>query len=129
MAYGSSQARGGSNWSCNCWPTPHPQPYGIRATSVTYTAACSKARSLTLRMRPGIEPASSWSDSFPLSHDRNSSLQPSYHCEFLSIFLSLGAFHQPYYRNLFTPKSVSSFLYFFLASKFRRNETFILLVI
>ena len=50
----------GSNQSCSRWPTPQPQQGRIRATSVTYTTAHGKARSLTHWMRPGIEPASSW---------------------------------------------------------------------
>ena len=59
MTYRSSQARE-SNQSCSFWPIPQPQQRRIRATSVTYTIAHSKARSLTHWARPGIEPASSW---------------------------------------------------------------------
>ena len=39
-AYGSSWAKEGSNQSCSCQLTPQPQQHQIRATSVTYTAAC-----------------------------------------------------------------------------------------
>ena len=58
-AYGSSQARGQSR-SCGCLPMPQLQQCQIWATSVTYTEACSNARSLTHWMRAGIEPVSSW---------------------------------------------------------------------
>ena len=39
---------------------PQPQQGGIGAVSVIYTTAPGNARSLTLRMRQGIEPTSSW---------------------------------------------------------------------
>ena len=64
-AYGSSQARDQS-----CSHQPMLQQHRIRTTSatyttaqaasVTYTAAHSNAGSLTHRVRPGIEPTSSW---------------------------------------------------------------------
>ena len=60
MAYGSSQARGPKLGSCNCQPTPQPQQCRIWAISVTYTAACNHAGSLTHWARPGIEPTFSW---------------------------------------------------------------------
>ena len=43
-------------------PLPQTQQHRIQATSATYTTACGNARSLTHRERPGIEPASSWTD-------------------------------------------------------------------
>ena len=63
-AYGGSQARGRiravASSLCHClWPMPQPQQHQIWATSMTYTTAHSNAGSLTLWMRPGIEPASS----------------------------------------------------------------------
>ena len=57
MASGGSQARGLSNWSYSCRPTPQPQQHGIRATSAIYTAAHGDA--LTHWARPGIEPTTS----------------------------------------------------------------------
>ena len=48
-----------SNWSCSCWPMPQSQQLEIRAASLTYTTACSKAGSLTDWVRPGIESESS----------------------------------------------------------------------
>ena len=45
---------------CSCQPMPQPRQHWIRAASVTYAPACSNARSLTPRARPGMEPASSW---------------------------------------------------------------------
>ena len=50
----------GSNQSHSCRPMLQPQQHRIRATSVTYTTGHSNTRSLTHRMRPGIEPATSW---------------------------------------------------------------------
>ena len=35
------------NWSCSCQPPPQSQPHQIRATSVTYAAACGNTGSLT----------------------------------------------------------------------------------
>ena len=58
-AYESSQA-GGFNWSCSCRSVPQPQQHQIGAASVTYTAACSNARSLIHWARPGIRLTSSW---------------------------------------------------------------------
>ena len=55
-AYGGSQARGG----IGAVAMAQPQQRGIRAASATYTAAHGKAGSLTHRVRPGIEPATSW---------------------------------------------------------------------
>ena len=49
-----------SNQSCSFWPTPQPWQHQIQAASATYVTACSKARSLTHWVRPGIEPAVSW---------------------------------------------------------------------
>ena len=49
----------GSNWSCSCRPTPHPQQDQIWATSVTCAAAYGNTGSLTHWVRPGIEPESS----------------------------------------------------------------------
>ena len=57
-ACGSSQARGRIR-AAAAWPTPQPQQCQIQAASVTYTTAHSNTRSLTHRVRPGIEPASS----------------------------------------------------------------------
>ena len=57
VAYGGPQARG-SNWSCSCWPMP--QQRRIQAVSVTCTIAHGNGGSLTHKMRPGIEPKSSW---------------------------------------------------------------------
>ena len=61
-AYGGFQARGLSNRSHSCWPTPQPQPqpHLIQVVSVTYTTAQGNARSLTHRLRPGMEPSTSW---------------------------------------------------------------------
>ena len=44
------------------WPWPRPQPHqrGIQAPSVTYTTAHINTGSLTHQVRPGMEPASSW---------------------------------------------------------------------
>ena len=39
VVYGSLQARGRTNWSCCCWPTPQPQQRGLQAASATDTAA------------------------------------------------------------------------------------------
>ena len=50
----------GSNQSCSCRPTPQPQQWGIRATSVTSATAPGNARSPIHWARPGIKPASSW---------------------------------------------------------------------
>ena len=50
----------GSNWSCNCQPTPQPQSHGIWAASATYTTAHSNTRCLTHWARPGMEPETSW---------------------------------------------------------------------
>ena len=58
-AYGSFQAKG-SNESYSCRSTPQPQQRQMRATSVSYTMAHGNTRFLTHRVRPGIEPASSW---------------------------------------------------------------------
>ena len=52
--------REGSNWSCNCWPTPQPQQRGIWAISAIYTTAQGNTGSSTCWVRPGIEPWSSW---------------------------------------------------------------------
>ena len=65
----------GPNWNCSCWPTPQPQKRGIRAASVTYTTAHGNVGSLTQRVRPGIEPPSSWTPCWVLNllcHKRNS---------------------------------------------------------
>ena len=43
----------------NPYSTPQPQQQQIWDLSVTYSAACSKSRSLTCWARPGIEPTSS----------------------------------------------------------------------
>ena len=56
-------------------PSPQPQQHGIQAVSVTYSAVCGNAGSLTHRARPGIEPASSQGQHQvlnPLSHNGNS---------------------------------------------------------
>jgi len=39
---------------------PQPQQHQIQAASATYTTACGNARSLTCRLGPEIELASSW---------------------------------------------------------------------
>ena len=65
----------GLNRSCSCWLQPQPRQHWIRAASVTYTAACSSAGSLTHWVRSGIKPTSSWTLCRilnPLSHSRNS---------------------------------------------------------
>ena len=49
----------GSTRSCSCWPIPEPQQHQIRAASATYTTAHGNAWSLTHRVRPRIEPATS----------------------------------------------------------------------
>ena len=49
-----------SNQSCSCQPMPEPQQHQIRAASATYTTAHDNAGSLTYRVRPVIEPATSW---------------------------------------------------------------------
>ena len=56
----------GVNRRCSCQPMPQPWQHRIQATSVTYAAACSSARSLT--QRPGIELASSWHYVGSLNH-------------------------------------------------------------
>ena len=48
----------GLNWSCS--RRPIPQPRHLQAASAAYTTAHSSTRSLTHRVRPGIEPTSSW---------------------------------------------------------------------
>ena len=75
---------GGSNQSCNCWPTPELQHHQIRAVSATYTTAHSNAGSLAHWARRGIKPATSWLQLWdcivpimgirfiPLRHDGNS---------------------------------------------------------
>ena len=45
--------------SCNCRPTPQPQPCGIWAASATYITTHGNAGSLTHWVRLGIEPESS----------------------------------------------------------------------
>ena len=59
---------------------PQPQQYQIPATSVTYTAGCDKARSLSHWAKPVIEPASSQTTCQvlnPLCHSKDSnSIQP-----------------------------------------------------
>ena len=50
----------GANWSCCYRPTPQPQQHRIQNSSATYTTAHGNAGSLTHRVRPGIEPTSSW---------------------------------------------------------------------
>ena len=75
VAYGHSQARGWIRKNYSCQPTPQPQQRRILTASVTYTAACGNARSLTYWARPGMEPAFSWrlyQVLKPLSHSRNS---------------------------------------------------------
>ena len=66
----------GSSRRCSCRPSSQPQQCRIRATSVTYTSACSNAGSLTHLARPRIKPTSSWrflsQVLHPLSHNRNS---------------------------------------------------------
>ena len=57
MAYGSSWA--GVISELHLRPIPQPKKDHIRATSATYTTACSNAGSLTHWARPGVEPASS----------------------------------------------------------------------
>ena len=60
-----------SDYSCQ----PIPQPRQIQAASTNYAMACSKARFLNPRVRPGIEPTFSWILSQALntlSHNRNS---------------------------------------------------------
>ena len=58
-AYESSQARGLVGAAAAGLCHSHSNA-GNWATSATYTAACSNARSLTHWLRPGIKPASSW---------------------------------------------------------------------
>ena len=56
-------------------PTPQPQPHWIQATSMTYTAACSRARTLTHWVRPGMGTSFSQRQHLvlnPLSHSRDS---------------------------------------------------------
>ena len=56
-------------------PIPQPWQHWIWAMSVTYTAACSNARSLTHWARAGIQPSSSYTLCWvlnPLSHNRHS---------------------------------------------------------
>ena len=48
------------NRSYSCRPMPLSQQCGIRATSLTYTTAHGRARSLTHGSGPGIKPTSSW---------------------------------------------------------------------
>ena len=55
MACGSSSARGHV-----CWPMPQPRQHQILGASLTYTAACGNARSLTHWARSEREPSSSW---------------------------------------------------------------------
>ena len=65
----------GSNWSCS-WGPPHSHSNTwIQATSMTYTATCSNARTLTHWEKPGIKPTSSQKHCQvfnPLSHNENS---------------------------------------------------------
>ena len=68
------------NWDCRCWPTPQSWGHQIRASSVTCTAACVNAGSLTPWGRPGIKPASSKRQCWvlnPLSHSGNSKVRSS----------------------------------------------------
>ena len=58
-SYGCSQARE-SNWNYSCLPAPQPQPCQMWAESATCTTAHGTMGSLTLWVRPVIEPASSW---------------------------------------------------------------------
>ena len=58
-------------------PTPQPQQWWIRDSSVIHAIACCNARSLTYWMRPGMKPASSqtlYRVLNPLSHNGNSCL-------------------------------------------------------
>ena len=50
----------GLNGNYSCWPMPRPQQCQIQAASATYITAHSNARSLTHRVRPGMECTSSW---------------------------------------------------------------------
>ena len=60
---------------------PQPRQQGIRATSESYTTACSNSGSLTHGAKPEIEPASSrtlcWVLNL-LSHNGNSSFSPQW---------------------------------------------------
>ena len=56
VAYRNSQVTG--QIAVRCQPTPQLWQHWIWTTSVTYTAACSNARSLTHWVRPGLQPAS-----------------------------------------------------------------------
>ena len=57
-AHGGSQAR--VELELWAWLIPQPQQCQIQAMSVTYTTAHGKDGSLTHRVRPGFEPATSW---------------------------------------------------------------------
>ena len=48
-----------SSWSYSCQPMSQPQPQGSELR-VTYTTAHGSTGSLTHRVRPGVEPTSSW---------------------------------------------------------------------
>ena len=64
----------GSNHNCSCKLMPQPGNAQIQATSVTYSAACGNARTLTPWARPRIKPKSGrlhWVLNL-LSYNRNS---------------------------------------------------------
>ena len=50
----------GVQLECSHQPKPQTQQEGIQALSATYTTAHGNAGSLTHRVRPGIEPTTSW---------------------------------------------------------------------
>ena len=76
-------------------PTPQTQQCCVQTASVTYVAAHGNTRSLTHWLRPGIEPASSWTQCrIPnlLSYNRNSRINISTDQE---IFLCFMLFSPP----------------------------------
>ena len=85
----------GVQWKLQLWPVPKPWQHWIWAASVTNTATCSNARSLTHWARLGIELASSQKRCWvlnPVSHHRNS------RC-FILLF-SLLHYYELFLRNI-----------------------------
>ena len=92
----------GLNWSCSCWPTPHPQQCQIWAA--IYTTAHGNAGSLTPWVRPGIRPVSSWMlvrfiSGEPQRELLNHSFCSQYHCPILSFPMSSLSTFCPNYKQ------------------------------
>ena len=89
----------GVNWSCSCRSAPQPQQHQIWATSGNRAAACSNARSLTHRVKPGVKLTSSQRQHCVLNalrHNGNSKRFLSiqlWECKFHFFFLYCHSFY------------------------------------